>query len=166
MRLKILAIIIIGIFVFRGAGHAQEYRQQFGARVGQLTGITMRMIKDNRTALGAVIGQYNNGFLLRCNATRYIDYDDFDKTWHAYVGGGLQLGAVFRQESTQWYNPQNRSKFSGPVTGIVGVIGLEFQPKGRDFIVGLNYEPFLEYGLVRHLRFDLFNFGLHIRLDY
>ncbi len=164
MRLKGVLTAVLLLIMINAA--AQEYQKQVGVRLGQLNGISLRMIKAHRTALEATFGHYNNGFLIRCNGYRYISRDNFDDKFQMYLGGGLQLGAVFHDYRDDWYSRANKSDFSGPVTGFAGALGFEFRPVNSDFIVGITYEPFLEYGLIRHFRVDMFNFGLHVRLDY
>jgi hypothetical protein len=156
-------------FLLMAAGlSAQEYNKQVGIRLGLTSGLTGKVIKDDRTAIEASMGFRTGGlqmyFLLE-------SYHPVIKTntahWMFYFGGGAHLGYVngydkIRRWSNSYGYYMDEYFISGTVIGLDGMIGTDYTFHKVPITLSLELKPYFELQAFKVAKANFWDFGLGI----
>ncbi len=152
----ILVFIVCIAFI---TARAQYIEKQVGLRIGATSGISAKVIKNDRQAYEGIVALRQGGIQIYGLIESYRPLMiDFKHDLRIYFGGGGHLGFVNgKYKSRWWYNPSGGAedyRVSGAVIGIDGIIGGSYHFRGFPMSVGIESKPFLELQAFQHLVFD------------
>lgn len=169
--MKKAAIIILFSFI-ANITVAQVYEKQLGLRLGVTSGLSAKVIKDNRTAIEGVFGFRDGGIQIYVLLESYHPLIKTNKThWMMYFGGGGHVGYVDGYKRVRrWSNSSGyyyeEQKISGPVIGLDGIIGTDYTFHKVPITLSIEFKPFLELESFRNFRTNFWDFGFGIKYSF
>ena len=162
-------IIITAIIIFMGyTVSAQEGVESIGLRGGGLSGMTIKLIDEDLSAVEIILGFQRNGLKMTGMVQRFKPIKT-DRISNLYVFSGLGAHAGFErwdEEETQVVDGvtyyANRRVVS-PVVGGDLMIGLEYHFESVPFHVSLDYKPYMEFFGEKIFRIDFWDIGFSVR---
>ena len=161
-------IIFLLVILFSSAAFAQMYEKQIGIRLGVTSGISGKVIKDDRTAIEGVLGFRDGGIQL---IVLLEAYQPLIKTntvhWMLYYGGGGHVGYINGYNKVRrWSNTAGyyweEQRISGPVLGIDAVFGTDYTFHKVPITLSIEFKPFLELQAFQKLKVNFWDFGFGI----
>ncbi len=165
--MKRYTLLIIMISAFYCAG-AQYYEKQVGLRIGASTGVSAKVIKNDRQAFEGIVAFRQGGMQIYGLVESYRPIMlDFKHDFRIYFGGGGHLGFVNgRYKPHWWYNPSGGAetyRVSGAVIGVDGIIGGSYHFRTFPMLLGIEAKPFVELQAFRHIVFDPFSIAVFFK---
>lgn len=161
--------IIATLIILSGfAGLAQEGSSAIGLRGGGISGMTIKMIDEDLSAVEILLGFQRNGLKMTGLLQRFkpIKTDRID---NLYVFSGLGAHAGFErwdQEETQTIDGVNYYSYRKVISPVVGgdlIVGLEYHFESVPFHVSIDYKPYMEFFGEKIFRIDFWDIGFSIR---
>ncbi len=169
--MKKIAIILL-IISFTGSAYSQIYEKQVGMRLGVTSGITGKIIKNDRTAIEGTLGFREGGIQLYGLVESYHPLIKTNTThWMIYFGGGGHMGyingynRVRRWSNTSGYYYEEQ-RVAGMVIGIDGVIGTDYTFNKVPITLSLEFKPFLELQDFRTFYVNFWDVGFGIKYSF
>ena len=162
------SILFLLTFLFSTAMFAQVYEKQIGIRLGVTSGISGKVIKDNRTAIEGTLGFRDGGIQL---IGLLEAYQPLIKTntvhWMLYYGGGGHVGYIDGYNKVRrWSNSAGyyweEQRIAGPVIGIDAVFGTDYTFHKVPITLSIEFKPFLELQAFQKLKVNFWDFGFGI----
>ncbi len=163
---KLLPVILI--LAFGISAQSQIYERQFGVRLGVMSGITGKVIKDKKTAIEGTLGFRKGGVQLYTLIEAYKMLDkNTNQDWYLYFGGGAHVGYINGynkvrrwSNSTGYYWEEERA--SGPVIGIDAVMGVEYNFPVIPLALFFEIKPLVELQSFNKIRSNFYDTGFGI----
>ena len=163
---KILTLILVGTFVY--SVQSQSFERQLGVRLGTMSGITGKVIKDNKTAIEGTLGFRKGGVQLYTLLEMYKMLDkSTNQSWFLYFGGGAHFGYINGynrvrrwSNSTGYYWEEERA--SGVVFGLDAVMGLEYKLPVTPLAFFFEFKPMAELQSFNKVRVNFWDVGIGI----
>lgn len=147
---------------------AQESIESVGLRGGGLSGMTIKLMDEDLSAVEIILGFQRNGMKMTGMVQRFKPIKT-DRISNLYVFSGLGAHAGFErwdEEETQVVDGvtyyANRRVVS-PVVGGDLIIGLEYHFESVPFHVSLDYKPYMEFFGEKIFRIDFWDIGFSVR---
>ncbi len=163
---RLLPIILLCIIGF--SSQSQSFERQIGLRLGVMSGITGKVIKDKNTAIEGTLGFRKGGVQLYTLLEAYKVLDgNTNQSWFLYFGGGAHLGFVNGynrvrrwSNSTGYYWEEERT--AGPVIGLDAIMGIEYNFKALPIALFFEIKPLVELQSFNKIRTNFYDSGLGI----
>jgi hypothetical protein len=166
------AAVFTLIILFASASYSQIYEKQVGLRLGVTSGISGKVIKNDRTAIEGLFGFRDGGLQLAVLLESYHPIIKTNTThWMMYFGGGGHIGyvdgynRVRRWSNTSGYYYEEQ-RIAGPVIGIDGVIGTDYTFNKVPITLTLEFKPFLELQDFRKFKVNFWDVGFGIKYSF
>jgi hypothetical protein len=166
-----IAIILL-LVSFTGSVYSQIYEKQVGMRLGVTSGITGKIIKNDRTAIEGTLGFREGGIQLYGLVESYHPLIKTNTThWMIYFGGGAHMGyingynRVRRWSNTSGYYYEEQ-RIAGMVIGIDGVIGTDYTFNKVPITLSFEFKPFLELQDFRTFDVNFWDVGFGIKYSF
>lgn len=141
-------------------------------RLGVTSGITGKIIKNDRTAIEGTLGFREGGIQLYGLVESYHPLIKTNTThWMIYFGGGGHMGyingynRVRRWSNTSGYYYEEQ-RVAGMVIGIDGVIGTDYTFNKVPITLSLEFKPFLELQDFRTFYVNFWDVGFGIKYSF
>lgn len=148
------------------ASRGQFYEKNYGIRLGNTTGFSMKAIRDGQRAFEGIIGFRNNGIQVYGLIESYKPIiSDRTDGFRLYFGPGAHVGFVTYREYDYNNNPyydRGPIRFL-PVIGFDGIIGIEYTFPMTPILIGVDYKPFFELESFYRFRLNLWDFGFTVK---
>ena len=162
-------IIFIFFLLFSVTVMSQGFTRQLGIRSGVTSGISGKVIKDNRVAIDGMFGFRQGGMQLVVLLESYHNLiPSRGQEWRIYFGGGGHVGWVNGynrvrrwSNSTGYYHDEQR--IAGPVVGLDGVFGVEYNFLKNPLVLFAEFKPFVELQSFKSVKVNFYDFGVGIR---
>lgn len=163
----LLVITLFSITVF-----SQIYEKQVGLRLGVTSGISGKVIKNDRTAIEGLFGFRDGGIQFAVLLESYHPIIKTNTThWMMYFGGGGHIGYVNGYNKVRrWSNTSGyyyeEQRIAGPVIAIDGVIGTDYTFNKVPITLTLEFKPFLELQDFRQFKVNFWDVGFGIKYSF
>jgi hypothetical protein len=161
--------IITSIIIFSGLVIiAQDGSSAIGLRGGGISGMSIKLIDEDLSAVEILFGFQRNGLKMTGMLQRFKPIKT-DRISNLYVFSGLGAHAGFERwddEETQVVNGvtyYSSRKVVSPVIGGDLIVGLEYHFESVPFNVSLDYKPYIEFFGEKIFRIDFWDIGFSIR---
>jgi hypothetical protein len=169
--MKKIALLLF-ILMFTASIYAQVYEKQVGLRLGVTSGISGKIIKNDRTAIEGVLGFRDGGIQIYGLVESYHPLIKTNTThWMIYFGGGAHLGyingynRVRRWSNTNGYYYEEQ-RVAGMVLGADAVIGTDYTFNRIPITLSLEFKPYLELQDFRAMKVNFWDVGLGIKYSF
>jgi hypothetical protein len=144
-----LILLIILLWAFKCDLRAQSKgNPQFGVRLGQPLGGTVRYFFDNANAVEGIAGIYNETFTVTGLYERHFDLSALTVPGFAwYIGGGAHLGVREIRDETKF------------IAGFDGIAGLDYTFAKIPLNLSLDWKPAVHFSTPS----DLASFAVSVR---
>lgn len=169
MKKLVFIILLLAGFI---SLKAQMYERSIGVRLGYTSGITAKVIKDNRAAIEGMIGFRQGGVQFYALIESYKPLIVTPKTnWMMYFGGGGHLGYIngfdkVRRWSNSYGYYWEEIWISGMVIGIDGVFGTEYTFPKVPVALSLEFKPYLEVQNFQRFDVNFWDFACGIKYKF
>ena len=160
----ITTIIILSGFVIM----AQDGSSAIGLRGGGISGMTIKLIDEDFSAMEIIFGSQRNGLKMTGMLQRFKPIKT-DRINNLYVFSGLGAHAGFERWDEEdkiivnGVNYYSYRKVISPVIGADLIIGLEYHFESVPFNVSLDYKPYMEFFGEKIFRIDFWDIGFSVR---
>ncbi len=160
----ITTIIILSGFVLK----AQNESTSIGLRGGGISGMTVKIMDDDLSAVEILFGFQRDGLKMTGMLQRFKPIKT-DRISNLYVFSGLGAHAGFErweEENTQIVNGITYYSYRKVISPVVGgdlIVGLEYHFESVPFNVSLDYKPYIEFFGEKIFRIDFWDIGFSIR---
>lgn len=166
--------IIIILILFAGIGglQAQEFERQLGIRLGYTSGISGKVIKDNRVAIEGILGFRQGGMQMYALVQSYKQLiKNSNVNWRMYFGGGGHLGFVngsdrVRRWSSSYGYYWEEIWVSGMVFGLDGVFGTDYSFPTVPVVLSVEFKPFFEVQSFQRVNVNFYDFAFGIKYKF
>lgn len=166
--IKKVTILIAGLLIGFSAV-SQEFSREIGLRTGYASGLSGKVIKDNKVALEGLLGFRQGGLQMVLLVESYHPLIPARaEEWKIYFGGGGHVGWVNGynrvrrwSNSTGYYFEEQR--IAGPVVGLDGVFGTEYNFLRAPIVIFAEFKPFVELQSFKKVKVNFWDFGIGIR---
>ena len=161
-------ILIILLFTFGFSAQSQGFGRQLGLRVGTMSGITGKVIKDKKTAIEGTLGFRDGGIQLYTLLEAYKILDkNTNQSWFLYFGGGAHIGYVNGYNRVRrWSNSDGyyweEEYTSGPVIGLDAIMGVEYNIVSTPLTLFFEIKPLVELQSFSKIRTRFYDIGTGI----
>lgn len=157
------------LFLFSLTVLSQGFTRQLGVRTGVTSGLSGKVVKDDRVAIEGLFGFRNGGMQLVALLESYHDlFPSRGHEWRIYFGGGGHVGWINGynrvrrwSNSTGYYWEEQR--IAGPVLGLDGIFGMEYNFVKSPLVLFAEFKPFIELQSFKHVKVNFYDFGVGIR---
>ena len=169
--MKKVAIILI-ILSLSTSSFAQMYEKQVGLRLGVTSGISGKIIKNDRTAIEGILGFRDGGIQMYGLVESYHPLIKTNKThWMIYFGGGAHMGYVNGyMKERRWSNTAGyyyeEIKVVGMVLGLDGIIGTDYTFNKVPITLTLEFKPYLELQDFWNFKVNFWDVGFGIKYSF
>jgi len=169
MKKAVLILLILSLTV---PAFSQVFEKQVGLRLGVTSGITGKIIKNDRTAIEGILGFRNGGIQLYGLVESYHPLIKTNtQHWMMYFGGGGHLGFVNGYDKVRrWSNSAGyyyeEQRIAGMVIGIDGIIGTDYTFNKVPITLSVEFKPFLELQDFRRLKVNFWDFAFGIKYSF
>jgi len=151
---------------------SQIYEKQVGLRMGVTSGLSGKVIKDDRTAIEGLFGFREGGVQIYVLLESYHPIIKTNNNhWMMYFGGGGHIGYIDGynrvrrwSNSTGYYYEEQR--ISGPVIGLDGIIGTDYTFKKVPITLTLDFKPFLEIQSFKKFHVNFYDVAFSIKYSF
>lgn len=161
-------IPILLISIYSTLGWSQYEEKQVGLRFGSATGITVKVIQNDRLALEGIVGIRQGGIQIYGLLESYRPLMfNFKHDFRIYYGGGAHLGFVNGYYNKYWWNTSEKDgdqRVTGAAIGLDGIVGLSYHFRTFPLSVGFEAKPFVELQAFNHLVIEPFSTAFFLRL--
>ncbi len=166
----ILITLVFSLFGF--SLMSQGFTRQLGVRTGVTSGIGGKVIKDDKVAIDGLFGFRQGGMQLVVLLESYKPMIPArGQEWRIYFGGGGHVGWIngynrMRRwsNSTGYYWEEQR--VVGPVLGLDGIFGVEYNFIKNPLVLFAEFKPFVELQSFKHVKVNFYDFGVGIRYKF
>ena len=165
-------IIVLIILTFAGTSYSQTFEKQVGIRMGVTSGISGKIIKNDKTAIEGILGFRQGGIQLYGLVESYHPIIKTNtQHWMMYFGGGGHVGylngynRVRRWSNTSGYYYEEQ-RIAGMVIGIDGIIGTDYTFNKVPITLSIEFKPFLELQDFRQFKVNFWDFGFGIKYSF
>lgn len=165
-------IIVLIILTFASSSFAQTFEKQVGIRMGVTSGISGKIIKNDKTAIEGILGFRQGGIQLYGLVESYHPIIKTNtQHWMMYFGGGGHVGylngynRVRRWSNTSGYYYEEQ-RIAGMVIGIDGIIGTDYTFNKVPITLSIEFKPFLELQDFRQFKVNFWDFGFGIKYSF
>jgi len=165
MKKHILAtLIILSGFVVM----AQDGSSAIGLRGGGISGMTIKLIDEDLSAVEILLGFQRNGLKMTGMLQRFKPIKT-DRISNLYVFSGLGAHAGFErwdEEQSQTVDGVTYYSYRKVVSPVVGgdlIVGLEYHFESVPFHVSIDYKPYMEFFGEKIFRIDFWDIGFSLR---
>jgi hypothetical protein len=166
------AALIFSALLITATLQAQVFEKQIGLRLGATSGITGKVIKNDRTAIEGLLGFRKGGIQLYGLIEKYHPIIKTNKhRWMMFFGGGGHLGyvngynRVRRWSNTSGYYYEEQ-RISGTVFGLDGIIGMEYTFPNVPITVSVDFKPYMELQDFRRFWVNFWDFAFGIKYSF
>ncbi len=163
---KLLSVLLFVSIVL--TSQSQIFERQLGVRLGTMSGITGKVIKDKKTAIEGTLGFSNGGIQLYTLLEAYKMLDkNTNQNWFMYFGGGAHIGyvngynRVRRWSNTTGYYLEEEYT-SGSVIGLDAVVGVEYNFPVVPLTLFFEFKPMVELQSFNKVRTNFYDIGTGI----
>ncbi len=163
MKHLILLLIAVTVSLYV---HSQNYERQLGMRLGVMSGITGKVVKNNSTAIQGTLGFRKGGVQVYTLLEKLKPLDKrIQNQWYFYFGGGAHMGYINGYDRVRrWSNSTGyyyEEQFvSGIVLGIDAVLGVEFHIPGTPMVIFSEFKPLVELQSFNRVDANFYDFGV------
>jgi len=172
MMVKKFLFILFFISFLATTVFSQIYEKQVGILMGVTSGITGKVIKEDRVAIAGIFGFRNGGVQIYGLLESYHPIIKTNtQRWMMYFGGGGHIGyidgynRVRRWSNTSGYYWEEQ-RTSGAVIGIDGVVGTEYTFNKVPITISLQFKPFLELQSFQKFKVGFWDVGFGITYSF
>lgn len=161
--LPVILLVIVGFFA-----KSQSFESQLGVRLGPTSGVTGKLIKDQKTAIEGTLGFRKGGVQLYVLLESYKMLNKNTKqNWFMYFGGGAHVGYVNGYNRIRrWSNTEGyyweEEHTAGPVIGLDGVVGVEYNIPSIPLTLFFEFKPLVELQSFNKVRTNFYDTGFGI----
>lgn len=161
-------ILIILLITFWFSSQSQRFERQLGIRLGTMSGITGKVIKDKKTAIEGTLGFREGGVQLYTLLESYKVLDkNTNKDWFLYFGGGAHIGYVNGYNKVRrWSNTTGyyweEERTSVPVIGLDAIMGVEYNIVSTPLTLFIEIKPLVELQSFNKVRARFYDIGTGI----
>lgn len=166
------AAILLTFSFFTFTVFSQVYEKQVGLRLGFTSGLSGKVIKDNRTAIEGLFGFRKGGIQINVLLESYHPIIKTNNThWMMYFGGGGHIGYVDGYNRVRrWTNTSGyyyeEERISGPVLGLDGIIGTDYTFRKIPITFSLDFKPFFEIQSFRKFYVNFWDVAFSIKYSF
>lgn len=164
-------VIMVAIF-FSINMFGQMYEQRVGIRMGYTSGISGKIIKNQKVALEGILGFRQGGMQVYglVESQKQLIFDGIHDL-QMYFGGGAHIGYVNGVARYKSYTSPNGIHYyeemvTGPVFGLDGVFGAEYTFVKVPLTIALDFKPFLELQSFRLMKSNFYDFAFSIKYTF
>ncbi len=163
---NILTLILIIAFGY--SLQSQAFERQLGLRLGTMSGITGKVIKDRKTAIEGTLGFRKGGVQIYTLLEAYKMLDkNTNQNWFMYFGGGAHVGFINGYNRVRrWSNTTgyywDEERVSGPVFGLDAVMGVEYNFPVLPIVLFFEIKPMAELQSFNRVRINFWDTGIGI----
>jgi hypothetical protein len=150
----------------------QMYEQRIGIRMGYTSGITGKIIKNQKVALEGMLGFRQGGIQVYglVESQKPLIFDGLHDL-QMFFGGGLHIGYVNGVARYKSYTSPvgihyYEEMVTGPVLGIDGVFGAEYTFLKVPLTIAVDFKPFIELQSFRLLKANFYDFAFSIKYTF
>jgi hypothetical protein len=161
-------VISLAFLVISSAAFTQSYDKQVGIRLGVTSGLSGKVIKDDRTAIEGALGFRDGGIQLIGLLEAYHPLIKTNTVhWMLYYGGGGHVGYIDGYNKVRrWSNTAGyyweEQRIAGPVIGIDAVFGTDYTFHKVPITLSIEFKPFVELQAFQHFKVNFWDFGFGI----
>ncbi|MFK5856445.1 MAG: hypothetical protein QM503_09970 [Bacteroidota bacterium] len=150
------------------SSQSQVFERQLGVRLGTMSGITGKVIKDKKTAIEGTLGFRNGGIQIYTLLETYKVLDkNTNQNWYLYFGGGAHVGYVNGYNRVRRWSNSNgyyleEEYTSGPVVGLDAVMGVEYNFPSMPLTLFFEIKPLVELQSFNKVRTFFYDSGIGI----
>lgn len=165
MKKLLLVILLVTVGLF---AQSQDFEGQLGVRLGPTSGITGKLIKNQKTAIEGTLGFRKGGVQLYVLLESYKMLNRKTKqNWFMYFGGGAHVGYINGYNKIRrWSNTQGyyweEEHTTGPVIGLDGVVGFEYNIPTIPITLFFEFKPLVELQSFNKVRANFYDTGFGI----
>ena len=165
--MKKFTVLIIVLLLFSSV-FGQVYEKQIGMRLGVTSGISGKVIKDDRTAIEGTLGFRDGGIQLFALLESYHPIIKTNTVhWMLYYGGGGHVGYIDGYNKVRrWSNTAGyyweEQRIAGPVIGIDAVFGTDYTFHKVPITLSIEFKPFIELQSFQKVKVYFWDFGFGI----
>jgi hypothetical protein len=158
--------LIIVCFLYCQVCFPQPYKNTVGLRGGVTSGITLRHHLDEGQSFEGIFSFPDNGIKFTgLKETSRPCFTDYFNNIHFIKGYGGHIGVINTDRYTMFGTSYHyNERLIGPVIGIDGYFGMEYQFISFPLSIGLDYKPFLEFSTIQF--FDINPWDLAFTIKY
>jgi hypothetical protein len=165
-------LISIILLFFISPLMSQGFERQIGVRSGYTSGISGKVIKDDKVAIAGMFGFRQGGMQLVVLLESYHPLiPSRAQEWRIYFGGGGHVGwvngynRVRRWSNSSGYYWEER-RLTGPVFGLDAVFGTEYNFVRVPLALFAEFKPFVEFQSFKSIKVNFYDFGVGIRYKF
>lgn len=164
--------ILLLIILFAHSVFSQVYEKQVGLRLGYTSGLSGKVIKDDRTAIEGLFGFREGGLQVCVLLESYHPLIKTNNThWMMYFGGGGHIGYIDGYNRVRrWSNSAGyyyeEQRISGPVIGLDGTIGTDYTFRKVPITFSLDFKPFFEVQSFRKFYVNFWDVAFSIKYSF
>ena len=161
-------IISLATLLFSLTAFTQIYDKQIGLRMGVTSGLSGKVIKNDRTAIEGSLGFRDGGIQLIGLLEAYHPIIKTNSVhWMFYYGGGGHVGYIDGYNKVRrWSNTAGyfweEQRIAGPVLGIDAVFGTDYTFHKVPITLSIEFKPFIELQAFQHFKVNFWDFGFGI----
>lgn len=154
------------------SSYSQVYEKQVGLRLGVTSGITGKIIKNDRTAIEGILGFRDGGMQIYGLVESYHPLIKTNTThWMIYFGGGAHMGYVNGySKERRWSNTAgyyyDEIRVAGMVLGLDGVIGTDYTFNKVPITLSLEFKPYFELQDFWNFDVNFWDVGFGIKYSF
>jgi hypothetical protein len=152
--------------------NAQQTSTFAGLRGGGVSGITIKIIDEQQSAVELIAGFQHNGMRLVGLLEKYkpLNLSRIGNLYY-YTGAGAHSGFVrfsdevrhYIDEETYYYQ---QYRWTRPIIGADFVVGVEYRFESLPLELCLDYKPYFEFFGEETFRIDLWDIGFSVRYNF
>jgi hypothetical protein len=165
-------ILILVTLTLISSSYSQVYEKQVGLRLGVTSGITGKIIKNDRTAIEGMLGFRDGGMQIYGLVESYHPLIKTNTThWMIYFGGGAHMGYVNGySKERRWSNTAgyyyDEIRVAGMVLGLDGVIGTDYTFNKVPITLSLEFKPYFELQDFWNFDVNFWDIGFGIKYSF
>lgn len=165
-------ILILVTLTLISSSYSQVYEKQVGLRLGVTSGITGKIIKNDRTAIEGMLGFRDGGMQIYGLVESYHPLIKTNTThWMIYFGGGAHMGYVNGySKERRWSNTAgyyyDEIRVAGMVFGLDGVIGTDYTFNKVPITLSLEFKPYFELQDFWNFDVNFWDIGFGIKYSF
>ncbi len=162
------SLILIPLVFFSLTVFSQTFERQLGLRLGTMSGVSGKVIMNNKTAIQGTLGFRKGGVQLYTLLEAYKCLDkNTTQNWYFYFGGGAHIGYINGYNRIRrWSNTSGyyweEERASGPVIGLDGILGVEFKIPSAPLALFFEFKPMVELQNFNKVRANFWDTGIGI----
>jgi len=160
-------LLLIALCFVLSSAIGQFYERQVGMRLGLTSGITGKIIKNQKIALEGMLGFRKGGLQMYGLVESYKSLlEDHNQDLRMFFGGGGHVGWIngtYKNHSNDDYEEEH---IVGAVFGLDGIFGVEYQFRSAPVVIGAEFKPYVELIGLQSVKVNFWDFGLSVKYRF